>query len=333
MSEEVRLFTQEQFKKYLRFLTKTKVEERLGDLRNEPDSSDQKSNTNYPNDEKIDPEKSKEAEGVLKSADKVTKTYEFIGTDFEKFGLGKIKNCTVEHIKEFRIISTQNIKEVKGSVKIVKESVELRYKHLPLDYFEVNHQEKKAKLLSTDIQTEGDQLDLFELEKENEVIRLKITVNQPLRLKEKGLITKEKTFNQPAKYYEGQCSDRKPDGQGLLKLQKHAELTGIFAEGKLNDLNGRIQFEEGSLYEGNVVDSKPHGKGRMTMLRTFNRIYEGKYNKGRMNGLGETTFDNGDVLSSQMKDDLVDGYGELKRSNGVKYSGMIKQDKHFGFVF
>ena len=139
-------------------------------------------------------------------------------------------------------------------------------------------------------------------------------------------------------YYEGQFVQKSMTGQGLLKIKDQFEFIGRleddkavegtlvtsphnvkyigkFIAGSLEDENGRIEIPGGMVYEGNVKESNPHGKGRITFW-IFQRVYEGEFVDGQPQGFGTIIFDAGDVMTGEVRDGVVDGEGELARANG-----------------
>ena len=50
---------------------------------------------------------------------------------------------------------------------------------------------------------------------------------------------------------------------------------------------GKITFEDGSIYEGDLVNGKPHGNGKMTFID--DDFYEGDFVDGKPHGNGKYT--------------------------------------------
>ena len=102
------------------------------------------------------------------------------------------------------------------------------------------------------------------------------------------------------------------------------------------------------VYEGNWVNSKPHGKGKSTFLEGYNEgsVYEGDYIEGKKNtgklivkkggfvyegsftddryhGKGKMTFSNGNVYEGDFKNGTGRGKGKMTYANGDVYEGDV----------
>jgi len=58
--------------------------------------------------------------------------------------------------------------------------------------------------------------------------------------------------------------------------------------------------------------------------------YEGNWKNGKMNGVGEYTWPNGDHYIGEYLNDLKHGKGVLKKVNGEVYDGAWKEGKQDG---
>ena len=68
-----------------------------------------------------------------------------------------------------------------------------------------------------------------------------------------------------------------------------------------------LKLDDGSLYEGEVVDGKPHGKGKQIL--TNGSIYEGDFADGKRHGKGKMAYP-GRVEEGEWKD----GFREYSRA-------------------
>jgi hypothetical protein len=105
--------------------------------------------------------------------------------------------------------------------------------------------------------------------------------------------------------------------------------------------NGKITFDNGSKYEGAIVNGKPNGFGRY--LYWNGDQYEGNYVAGKKEGKGKYTFAGGQRYlyrewkdgkmqwkswyHGQWKADKQHGYGVRQFANGDKYEGHFVADK------
>ena len=80
-----------------------------------------------------------------------------------------------------------------------------------------------------------------------------------------------------------------------------------------------LKLENGDFYEGDVVDNKPHGKGKYTTPN--GNIYEGDFADGRPHGQGKYTFASGAVYEGDFADGKLNGKGKYTYENGDVYEG------------
>lgn len=73
-------------------------------------------------------------------------------------------------------------------------------------------------------------------------------------------------------------------------------------------------------YEGDLVDGKPHGTGRMTF--TNGDVWEGRFIKSVMNGYGKKSYSNGKVCEGEFKDNEMHGPGTIRFPDGEVAEGM-----------
>ena len=113
-----------------------------------------------------------------------------------------------------------------------------------------------------------------------------------------------------------------------------------------------ITENDQGLYEGELKNDKPDGKGRFFHIM-IGYVYDGEWKEGRKsgkgrfetrdgevyvgdwendkkNGKGKTTYPNGDIYEGDFKDGLGNGKGIIKWIDGNEYEGDIKDDKMHG---
>ena len=74
----------------------------------------------------------------------------------------------------------------------------------------------------------------------------------------------------------------------ILKAEKTAK--EIFM---IDTVKGKLTYNDGSVYEGDLVNGKPHGKGKLTYI--YGSVYEGDWVDGEQTGLGKMTYPDGKV--------------------------------------
>jgi hypothetical protein len=91
------------------------------------------------------------------------------------------------------------------------------------------------------------------------------------------------------------------------------------------ELSNFSYFYEGGVYEGEVNEFEiPHGQGKLTQNGI---IKEGRWVNGKLNGRCRIVSDN-EVFIGEFKDNLKEGYGELKGSKDFK--GLFRNDLPHG---
>jgi hypothetical protein len=168
-------------------------------------------------------------------------------------------------------------------------------------------------------------------------------------------IDNEKT----ARKYENVNSEGAGDVNGELMLMEIAiveEDEDVYVGNILNGQrfgSGLCRFANGSIYEGQWQDNKPHGigtfiysgntgiaigewnngklEGKGTYKWGDGRIYEGEWSDSKINGTGFYLFANGDTYEGDFVDNKFHGNGRYswKRSGNI-YEGAWKQGKRHG---
>jgi hypothetical protein len=87
-------------------------------------------------------------------------------------------------------------------------------------------------------------------------------------------------------------------------------------------LNGQVHYkwDNGDVYDGEMVDGKRHGKGRMAWAN--GQSYDGDWRDDVAVGEGALGFANGDRYQGQVKDGIPDGRGRMQYGNGDTYEGV-----------
>ena len=92
-------------------------------------------------------------------------------------------------------------------------------------------------------------------------------------------------------------------------------LLAVFAEGCSSTRN----LCEGCVYEGELVNRKPHGRG--TVVWPYGDEYTGEFRSGVMHGNGTYTWNDGRVFVGSFVNDKIQGSGTLTYPNGDNYAG------------
>ena len=151
-------------------------------------------------------------------------------------------------------------------------------------------------------------------------------------------------YCQNGDYYEGELSNNKREGNGLLKLKNGTIYEGCFKNnkhngyGKLTQLDGEIfagEWKEGKIdgngiryhsngdkYIGNYKNNLKHGQGHY--IFSNGNSYDGNWENGKANGKGKFTFKNGNFYEGEFKDNIICGKGTFTMKNGDCYIGIFK---------
>ena len=87
---------------------------------------------------------------------------------------------------------------------------------------------------------------------------------------------------------------------------------------------GSCTTKDGGEFQGEMVQGKPHGKGK-TVYKNGN-WYEGEYEKGKRQGFGTYTFFDGEKYEGEWFQDQQHGKGVYYFSNNNRYEGLWFRD-------
>jgi len=104
-------------------------------------------------------------------------------------------------------------------------------------------------------------------------------------------------------------------------------------KGKITTKNRQLQDE--TVYEGDFVDGKPHGKGIKTtfdlslpfVARDVDKVYEGDFVDGKFTGKGKMKHHD-DVFEGNFVDDKPYGKVKLTYKDGIVYEGNVVEKFH-----
>ena len=111
--------------------------------------------------------------------------------------------------------------------------------------------------------------------------------------------------------------------KNLVKLP-----SGFCIDGNCNTGKGKILNDNGSVYEGDVLDGKMHGKGKM--LYTSGAIFTGSFSNGRISGNGKMIWTDGSFYDGSWVDDAREGFGYYKWTENTTYKGYWHNSKKNG---
>jgi hypothetical protein len=122
-------------------------------------------------------------------------------------------------------------------------------------------------------------------------------------------------------YYGNWNENNQMEGHGIYYIQDRKIITeGIWNKG--NIVYGRIFFPEEDIYEmyeGEMKNSLPDGKGKIT-FRNGDK-YIGNFKHGEMNGNGNFIFADKTEYKGDLENGLFNGKGQMIWDNGTIYEG------------
>ncbi|CAD8087078.1 unnamed protein product [Paramecium primaurelia] len=157
-----------------------------------------------------------------------------------------------------------------------------------------------------------------------------------------------KYYKKKQYYYEGQFCCGLKHGKGLIIYEDGSYYQGdFFADKILGDncmfkdfedncsKNTKIQkkvkleFPNGAIYEGSVLDGKRHGKGIYTWKDGTK--YEGQFENDQINGFGIMEYADSKKYKGEWVNGEMEGFGNFIWPNSEEYKGFYKQSKKNGF--
>jgi len=151
------------------------------------------------------------------------------------------------------------------------------------------------------------------------------------------------------KVYSGHYENGKESGFGTLTLPDGVKYRGTFCRGVKEGYG--VMLWKTRTYDGEWVDNKPHGQGRVVWSN--GAIYTGQFEAGKYHGLGVYvwpsgkkfvgrweagiknghglyTWPNGKKYDGEYVDGLKEGYGRMTWTDGSMYCGGFKKNKRHG---
>jgi len=91
----------------------------------------------------------------------------------------------------------------------------------------------------------------------------------------------------------------------------------------------KLTLPDGSNYEGQVVDGRPHGKG--IQVHKNGSIFEGEWKEGESDGKGYFYDISGSSYEGDWKNNIRHGNGLMSHPSGIRYEGKFENDLPYGF--
>lgn len=135
--------------------------------------------------------------------------------------------------------------------------------------------------------------------------------------------------------YCGQWKDGKPDGQGKLYIHDGVYYEGSLEKGSPNGY-GRKIHQNGDTFMGAYLSGRLKGEGQI-IWRNKNEegideseVYKGGLDNNLLDGRGEYKWSDGKVYNGDWKEGKIDGEGTLNYPDGRIYEGSFKDDVKHG---
>jgi hypothetical protein len=113
--------------------------------------------------------------------------------------------------------------------------------------------------------------------------------------------------------------DGEMEGYGIYYLNDRQIITeGVWNNG--NIVFGRIFLSNGDIYEGEMKNSIPDGKGKLIFVKNKEK-YIGDFKMGEMTGKGTFIFEDNTEYSGYIENGIFNGKGKMKWENGTEYTG------------
>ena len=117
--------------------------------------------------------------------------------------------------------------------------------------------------------------------------------------------------------YEGTWINDRLEGQCRL-IKRSLTVQAQFINGQMAS-QASIQYQDGRVYSGTVVNLSPHGHGQMKWPN--GRVYRGDFCDGVIDGSGRMVYPNGDLYEGLWENGKRAGRGKMTYASGTKYEG------------
>ena len=148
--------------------------------------------------------------------------------------------------------------------------------------------------------------------------------NNPLDISNLQITNKKLYFLNPIKFFNGNIyhgnwnNNIQMEGYGIYYLKNEKIIVeGIWNKGNL--IYGNIFLPNGDFYQGEIKNSKFHGKGKYIYINGDK--YKGNFLNGVKNGDGFFEYNNGTFYQGEFSNDKFNGKGVMKWKDGTEYKG------------
>ena len=125
-----------------------------------------------------------------------------------------------------------------------------------------------------------------------------------------------------------QPANRTGRTEGRIEYDDGGVYEGQILDGKHSG-RGVYMFKDGGVYEGEFFNDNYHGKG--IFRYKSGDVYEGEFFNGKFQGKGIYRYKNGNVYEGEFFNSVRQGKGILRYKNGDVYEGELKDDKFEGY--
>jgi hypothetical protein len=116
----------------------------------------------------------------------------------------------------------------------------------------------------------------------------------------------------------------------------HSMYEGNFVDRKKQG-HGKLTYSDGTVYDGNWENDAMSGFGKLTQPHAKNKhgetvyptIYEGHWANNLKSGLGTMMYHDGSVYTGEWRNNAINGKGKMQYSDGDVYEGdFVNEQKH-----
>ena len=121
-----------------------------------------------------------------------------------------------------------------------------------------------------------------------------------------------KLSNGDGDFYEGGLKNDHKHGTGIMRFADGRVFEGEYIRGQM--INGKMTYQDGSIYGGSWVDGMRHGRGKCIFVDGSQ--YEGEFREGNFHGEGKMTWNDGGWYVGNWSNGEMDGQGKEVRPDG-----------------
>ena len=135
-------------------------------------------------------------------------------------------------------------------------------------------------------------------------------------------------FDDNGNYYIGDLLNGKAKGKGEMMMKNKFKYNGEFDDDLPNGEGILENYEDNSIYEGEINYGVKEGKGKIKF--SDGTIYEGNFKNDEFYGYGKIIYDDGNIYEGDFKNNKKDGKGVFIWKDGKKYEGEFVNDVKHG---